>query len=411
MRKILIVGAGQSGLQLALGLRDDGYDVTLLTLQSPADLRSGRVMSTQCLFGDALRRERRRRLAFWGPTAPAITGVAMSVADTHGALDTQWTGALREPAQSVDQRVKMAAWLEEFERRGGRTVLHGATLSDLQWFSSSYDLVVLATGKSELAGLFPVDTERTRFDAPQRTLALAYVRGMEDHPSGKVLHRTCVPGVGEVLAVPSLTLTGPCHALLVEAVPGGPMDLPVPSWRRTGDVLEGVLSVMRDHAPWMYERCLDVELTDAMAEARGGYTPHVRKPVGHLPGGGAVLGMGDAIVANDPITSQGANAASACAETYRRAIVDHGMRPFDEDFMNAAFASYWRHARHVAAWSEVMLEGPPHVWEVLRAAGSDQGLADRFAEAFEDPADLITWFLHPERAYAYVDALSRSGSP
>ncbi|UMO20060.1 hypothetical protein L2Z36_09345 [Acinetobacter baumannii] len=31
MRRIAIVGAGQSGLQLGLGLLDTGYDVTMIT--------------------------------------------------------------------------------------------------------------------------------------------------------------------------------------------------------------------------------------------------------------------------------------------------------------------------------------------------------------------------------------------
>ncbi|GAA1089998.1 styrene monooxygenase/indole monooxygenase family protein [Nocardiopsis composta] len=403
MRKILIVGAGQSGLQLAIGLLGDGYDVTLATLQSPDELRAGRVLSTQCLFGTALRRERRHRLAFWDGAAPEITGVGMTIADDRGAAEASWTGRLREPAQSVDQRVKMAAWLEEFERRGGRTVYHGVTLSDLEWFGGAYDLTVVAAGKGELSALFEPDRARTRPTGARRTLALAYVHGMAEHPAGAVMHRSAVPGAGEVITLPALTGSGRCHAVLVEAVPGGPMDRPVPSRPQSGMVLESILDVLRDTAPWVYERCAEVRPTDAGAEARGGYAPAVRNPVGRLPDGTAVLGMADAIVVNDPITSQGANAASACAEVYRRAIVDHGGRPFDEEFMRGAFTAYWRHARHVTAWSEVMLDGPPHAWELLRAAADHPELADRFAAAFDDPSDLIGWFLHPERAYAHLD--------
>ena len=35
MRKVLIVGAGQSGLQLALGLRAKDYDVTVMSARTP----------------------------------------------------------------------------------------------------------------------------------------------------------------------------------------------------------------------------------------------------------------------------------------------------------------------------------------------------------------------------------------
>ncbi len=35
MRRIAIVGAGQSGLQLGLGLLDTGYDVTMTPIELP----------------------------------------------------------------------------------------------------------------------------------------------------------------------------------------------------------------------------------------------------------------------------------------------------------------------------------------------------------------------------------------
>ncbi|MFD6751484.1 NAD-binding protein, partial [Streptomyces anthocyanicus] len=46
MRKILVVGAGQSGLQLALGLQSQGYEVTLMSNRTADEIRTGRVMST-----------------------------------------------------------------------------------------------------------------------------------------------------------------------------------------------------------------------------------------------------------------------------------------------------------------------------------------------------------------------------
>lgn len=47
MRRIAIVGAGQSGLQLAFALLDQGYHVTLATNRDAEQIRNGKVMSSQ----------------------------------------------------------------------------------------------------------------------------------------------------------------------------------------------------------------------------------------------------------------------------------------------------------------------------------------------------------------------------
>ena len=47
MRRIAIVGGGQAGLPLALGLLDKGYEVTVVTNREPDDIRRGKVMSSQ----------------------------------------------------------------------------------------------------------------------------------------------------------------------------------------------------------------------------------------------------------------------------------------------------------------------------------------------------------------------------
>lgn len=407
MRRILVVGAGQSGLQLAIGLLAEDYDVTLVDPRGPEEIETGRVMSTQCLFGPALRRERRHGLSFWDDRAPAITGVGVRVARPDGDPEPEvdWVGRLEEPAQSVDQRLKLAAWLRVFVQGGGRFLRHRVSVEDLATVGRDYELVVVAAGRGELARIFPRDERRSPFRAPQRSLSLAYVTGAEAHPAGGVLSRTAVPGAGEVFSLPTLSLVGPCQAVMVEAVPGGPLDR-IPGAGASGEeILAGILDVLRHHAPWEYERFAEARPADSGATLSGGYAPTVREPVAHLRGGNVVLGMADSVVANDPITAQGANMASLCAEVYRRAIVDHGRRPFDETFMRSAFAAYWRHARQVTAWSRVMLSGPPHVWELYRLAERHRPTADRFADSFSDPGGLIDWFLHPERAMEYVDSV------
>ncbi|MFI6578233.1 styrene monooxygenase/indole monooxygenase family protein [Nocardiopsis sp. NPDC050513] len=406
MRRILVIGAGPSGLQLGIGLLAEDYDVTLVSPRGPEELRAGPVLSTQCLFGPALRRERRHGLSLWHDRAPRIEGVGVRVTGTADP-DVSWVGRLDEPAQSVDQRLSLSAWLERFVRDGGRFLRRRVTVGELEDLARDHDLTVVAAGRGETARIFPRDAARAASDVPRRTLAVAYVTGADPHPAGAVLSRTALPGVGEVMVLPTYSLAGPCHAVMVEAVPGGPMDRPTAPDAPAEEVFDGLSDLLREHAPWEHERFARARPADPGATLRGAYAPVVREPVARLPRGTAVLGMADTVVTNDPVTAQGANMASLCADVYRRAIVDHGARPFDEAFMRRAFASYWRQARHVTAWSRVMLSGPRHVWELFRLAGEHQPTADRFADSFSDPSGLIDWFLHPERAMEYTDDVRR----
>ncbi|MEV0443965.1 styrene monooxygenase/indole monooxygenase family protein [Streptomyces spectabilis] len=405
MRKILIVGAGQSGLQLALGLQSRGYEVTLMSNRTADEIRSGRVMSTQCMFHTALQHERDLGLNFWESQAPDIEGVGVSVAGPDSARVIDWVGRLDGRAQSVDQRVKMAGWMETFAQRGGQLVIHGAAVGDLDYFSRAYDLVLVSAGKGELVSMFERDPERSPYAAPQRALAVAYVHGLgprPEHPEFDAVRCNLVPGVGELFVMPTLTTSGRADILFWEGVPGGPLDV-FQGVKDPDEHLSLTLGLLEKFLPWEYARATKAELTDAGGTLAGRYAPTVRKPVGRLPGGGLVLGVADVVVANDPITGQGSNSASKCAASYLSAIVEHGDRPFDEDWMRATFERYWETARHVTKWTNAMLAPPPeHVLTLLGAAGDLQPVADRFANGFNDPADFESYFYDPARAEAYL---------
>ena len=66
MRAITIVEGGQSGLQLRCGLVQRGYDVEIVQNRTPEQIRTGNVLSSQCMFGAALQNERDLGLDFWG---------------------------------------------------------------------------------------------------------------------------------------------------------------------------------------------------------------------------------------------------------------------------------------------------------------------------------------------------------
>jgi 2-polyprenyl-6-methoxyphenol hydroxylase-like FAD-dependent oxidoreductase len=95
-RRIAIVGAGQSGLQLALGLAGEAYEVALVSNQTAEQFLHGRVQSSQCMFGSALETERALGLDLWSDECPPVEGIAFAVPTPDGATTTRrrsnWLG-------------------------------------------------------------------------------------------------------------------------------------------------------------------------------------------------------------------------------------------------------------------------------------------------------------------------------
>ncbi|WP_406689686.1 styrene monooxygenase/indole monooxygenase family protein [Saccharopolyspora sp. ID03-671] len=403
MRKVLIVGAGQSGLQLALTLQAEQYDVTLVSAQTPEQIRGGRVLSTQSMYYQTLEIERRHGLGLWDDTAPHLTGLRVSVAGPDGERAIDWTAPLKDYALSIDQRVKMPAWMELFTERGGTLVHRALTVAELDDMAGDHDLVVVAAGKGELASLFERDPQRSPYAEPQRALSAAYVRGVPgDRDDSSAARFNALAGLGEVISYPGLTLDGACEILLLEGVPGGPLDAfgdrpePQQQWER-------MLGLLRRHCPWEHERFADAELTDDGATLAGAVTPQVSKPIGQLPSGRLVLGLGDSVVLNDPVTGQGANAACHAAQIYLDSIVEHGEDAFDWDWMQRTFDRYWDVAQHITSWANAALQPPPpHVLDIFGAAMQLPAVGERFADGFANPDDMTAWFLDPEASEAFI---------
>lgn len=407
-RHFTIVGGGQSGLQLGCGLLGAGHDVHIVQNRTAEEIRTGKVLSSQCMFDIALQNERDLGLNFWDDSCPTVDSINFCVPapDGSGTKAIDWNGKLDRPGQSVDQRVKIPVWMTEFEKRGGRLSIHDATIADLEAYSRESDLVIVAAGKGDIAKMFERDAEKSAFDKPQRALALTYVTGMAPRPDHSAVNFNLIPTVGEYFVFPALTTSGPCDIMVFEGIPGGPMDC----WKDVKTPDEHLAKskwILETFLPWEAERCRNVALSDANGILSGSFAPTVRKPVGRLPSGALVLGLADAVCLNDPITGQGSNNASKAARIYLDRILAHGERAFDAAFMQETFDAYWTYAQYVVGWTNaLLLPPPPHVLNIMGSAQAFPALAKRIANGFNNPLDFFPWFAVPEEADAYLAKLA-----
>lgn len=405
MRNVAIVGAGQSGLQLGLSLLETGYTVTIVTNRTADDIRQGKVMSSQCMFHTALQTERDVGLNFWEEQCPAVEGIGFTLVNPEtGDAAFSWSARLERYAQSVDQRVKMPYWIEEFERRGGKLIIQDVGIDELEQLTAEYELVLLAAGKGEVVKQFERDAQRSAFDKPQRALALTYVKGMKPiSPYSRVTFNV-IPGVGEYFCFPALTVNGPCEIMVFEGIPEGPMDC----WQdaKTPEQhLQMSKDILNTYLPWEAERCSEIELTDAGGYLSGRFAPSVRKPILTLPSGRKVFGMADALVVNDPITGQGSNNAAKCSKIYFDAILARDSQEFSSEWMQQTFESYWNYAETVVAWTNSLLVPPePQMIDVLAAASQNQAIASTIANNFDDPRQFAPWWFDQSAAQRFIQS-------
>lgn len=397
MRKIAIVGAGESGVQLALGLRARGYPVTLVSDRSAEQLRTGQIMSSQCMFGSALRAQEQLDAETEAESAGVhIQSIRMSVLGEH---PVSWSAGLDRDALSIDQRLKCSQWIEQFVRGGGDFRIEKAGVHLLEQLRTTHELVIVSTGKGELAQLFARDKAKSPYDRPQRVSAVTYVtRPASRDADASAVRMSIKPGVGEFFTFPGLTLGGECQMMVFAGVPGGEMDC----W---ADVetpeqhLARSLAILAEHFPIESDLFAGVILSDEGATLRGRVTPTVRRPVGALPSGAVVLGMADAVVLNDPVTGQGSNNAAIASQHYEEAIARHGDRPFNEEWMQRTFEEFWRGwGQWSTSWTNsVLAPFRPFQRELLERAETHPALAHAIVNGFDDPRTLFPWW-HDEAA-------------
>ena len=408
-RRIAIVGAGPAGTTLALGLLREGFDVTLVSGRAAEEIRSGPVMSSQITFESALEVETTLGITALLPSSPPLHRMEYDVRRLDGTRSA-FTVPLEHPAHSVDQRLKVPALITEIERLGGKVVVRTAGIEDLEDLAATHDLVVVSTGRGGLAELFQPDPSRSPYSSPQRAVSLTYLRNVGP-TEGPALRYHSVEGVGECFTCPALSVDGPCDIYVVEGVPGGPLDCwsDLPS---DEEHLARLHNALAEYFPTEAARVRDAVLTDAHAALRGSITPVVRRPVGTLPSGATVLGMADAVVLNDPLTSQGSNNAIKSASFYLEAITAHE-GAFDAEWMQRTFDNFWRGwARWATAWTNSWLQpAEPHQQKVVAAAAEHPGVAAQIVAGFDDPMLFVPWWFEAAEAERFLrEQLAEEGA-
>jgi putative intracellular protease/amidase len=405
MRKIAIMGAGQSGLHLAIRLIRNGYQVTMVSERSAEEIFNGPPTGATYLFHDSLQLERELGLDLWKDSAYHSTGFNVNFGTPDGNYAFSINSRTSKPGASIDQRMKFYQWIKLFEKLGGQFIVSDTTPSDLLACTEQFDLVIVSSGKGPLARLFTLDDERSTHEVPARKLVQLHINNFEHVGKTKFtsISLDAVMGAGEIITAPFYQKDDiQCAFLLVESIPGGPMDV-FDGAVSGSELLERTKEMIRTLLPWRYEAFANAEIIADDAYLKGSFTPVVRKPVVHLNSKAAVMGLGDTVILNDPIVGQGGNNASKMANVYAQAIIRHGNVPFDAEWMNRTFEEFWEYSRHVNRFCDIFLSPPaPHVIELLGAASQNPDIASDFVNGFNHPPALFPWLDDEQAARIYM---------
>lgn len=401
MQSITIIGAGQAGLQLGIGLKKQGYKVTIVTNKTGEEIKGGNILSSQIIFDTARQIESDLALNFWDRECPNIESIDLNFGLENKSPLLSWSAKFDKPAQSVDQRVKMPIWMNEFEKLGGKLVIEEVGIPELEGYAKKSDLVIVASGKGEIGKLFERDAEKSAFNKPMRVLSLIYVKGAKQKEKTAISFNA-IPDAGEFFIIPAMTTSGPCEILFFEGLPDSPFDC----WQdiKTAEQhIDKTQELIKQYIPWESERCKAIKACDDKAYLIGSLTPIVRHPVATLPSGTKILGIGDAVCLHDPITGQGSNNATKAANIYLTSVLEHGDKSFNEEWMQKTFDTFWDYAQHVVNWTNSMLLPPTNnMQKIMGTAPSSPTLARRIANGFNDPADLYPWWENARRASVVI---------
>jgi Styrene monooxygenase A putative substrate binding domain len=399
MTRVAVVGAGQAGLIFSHKLLSAGIDVTLYSQHTPEQwLRCCAPTGTAFLYDDVLRIERELGLDYWADHMHVGDGLLLDYCGDKNAAPITVKGRFGNKGAAVDQRMKNHRWLHDFINRGGSLITENVNLARLDEISQQSDLTVLATGKSDLSKIIPLDTTRSIYQKPQRHLAMAIVQGVDgwrEKIGFNPVKFTFLSGVGEYFWVPyTHKSAGDSWSMLIEAKPGSSLDC-FTHCRSGHEVVSQAKAFIKKNVPWEYETIKSMSFVeeDEYAWLKGGFPPTVRKAFGHLPSGRPIMPIGDSSVVFDPIGGQGGNNATRNAFAMAEQVILRAEN-FDESWMNAVNQNFWEStAKNAFKFNNSLLEmSSPAMLRLIERSADDESIANQhFAENFSKPNAFYPW--------------------
>ncbi|WP_245592224.1 styrene monooxygenase/indole monooxygenase family protein [Ectobacillus panaciterrae] len=377
-RRICIVGSGTAGLHLAYALKEE-FDVTVIHHRSVDQIRNGRIMSTQVHFGATRRRENRFAMPKWDEQA-LIESIHISIGNQK-----LFTGMLKEPALSVDQRLYFSHCIEDLAEKGVSFRLKKVVKENIETLTDEFDLVIDCTGKSGPLMPFPIEEELSPFQTPQRKCIVGYFLGIKPNtPQG--IGVTVLPELGEMFEIPAITEHGPVTILFIMAIPNRNLDV-FQGIKTAEEFTLKMRTATQKFFPEIHKRIAEEKfsLCDEHGFLQTAIIPAIRKPYLTVKNK-LVVGCGDSVFLNDPITGQGCNLSSYCAEKLYETLIEFK----DSTWNTQVGESYWNRTKQfvkeVTEWTNAMtLPLPEHVIQLLLQGAKDQAKADEIAEWFADP--------------------------
>lgn len=381
-KRLCIIGSGVAGLHLAYALRND-FNITVIERKSPDQIRRGRIMSTQVHFGPTRNREIRFNMPKWGEQ-PLIKSIHITIGNQK-----LFVGKLQEPALSVDQRLYYSHSIKDLIEKGVSFRLEKVDKESVEVLIDEFDLVIDCTGEN--GSLLPFSTEEdlSLFKTPQRKCIVGYFTGIKaDTPLGVGV--TVLPGLGEMFEIPAVTEHGPATIMFVMAIPNSDLDV-FKGIKSAKEFTLKMRSTAQQFFPEIYNRIdgKNFALCDENSFLQTALTPIIRKPY-LMVKNKLVVGCGDSVFLNDPITGQGCNLSSYCAEQLYETLMEYKNSNWDVE----TGESYWnrtkQYVKEVTEWTNAMTKPlPEHVVQLLLQGAQDQVKANEIAE----------WFANPTKAY------------